>query len=150
MITLHTWCSLMSYAAFLVAFIAGLLFLIQERQLKRKTMGLLFRRLPSLERLDRANFLAISAGFGLLTVGATSGFIEAALLRGRWWTGDPKEYLTVLLWGGYLTLWVLRRRATLRGRRVALLSVAGFTLVLLTFWGAGRIVPSMHPFINHV
>ena len=148
MITLHTWCSLMSYAAFLVAFIAGLLFLIQERQLKRKTMGLLFRRLPSLERLDRVNFRAISAGFGLLTVGATSGFIEAALLRGRWWTGDPKEYLTVLLWVGYLALWMLRRRATLRGRRVALLSIAGFSLVLFTFLGTGRFVPSLHPFVR--
>ncbi|OGX28968.1 MAG: hypothetical protein A3B78_00035 [Omnitrophica WOR_2 bacterium RIFCSPHIGHO2_02_FULL_67_20] len=147
MITLHTWCSLLSYAAFLLAFIAGVLFLIQERQLKRKTMGVLFRRLPSLESLDRVNFLAISAGFGLLTIGATSGFVESALLRGRWWTGDPKEYLTVLLWAGYLALWVLRQRATLRGRRVALLSVAGFSLVLFTFVGAGHLVPSLHPFI---
>ena len=147
MITLHTWCSLLSYGAFLAAFIAGGLFLIQERQLKRKTMGMLFHRLPSLESLDRVNFRAISTGFGLLTIGATSGFIEAALLRGRWWTGDPKESLTILLWAGYLALWVLRRRATLRGRRVALLSVAGFSLVLFTFLGAGHLVPSLHPFV---
>ena len=148
MMTLHAWCSLLSYGAFLAAFIAGVLFLIQERQLKRKTMGVLFRRLPSLESLDRINFRAISAGFGLLTIGATSGFIEAALLRGRWWTGDPKEYLTVLLWASYLALWVLRQRATLRGRRVALLSIAGFTFVLFTFLGTGRIVPSLHPFVR--
>jgi ABC-type transport system involved in cytochrome c biogenesis permease subunit len=147
MITLHTWCSFLSYGAFLTAFVAGTLFLIQERQLKRKTMGVLFHRLPSLESLDRLNFRAISAGFGLLTIGATSGFVEAALLRGRWWTGDPKESLTVLLWAGYLMLWALRRRATLRGRRVALLSVAGFIVVLFTFLGAGRLVPSLHPFI---
>jgi len=145
---LHTWCSLLSYGAFLAAFAAGVLFLIQERQLKRKTMGVLFRRLPALESLDRVNFCAISAGFGLLTIGATSGFIESALLRGRWWTGDPKEYLTVLLWAGYLVLWALRRRATLRGRRVALLSIAGFSLVLFTFVGAGRLVPSLHPFVR--
>ena len=148
MITLHTWCSLLSYAAFLAAFVTGLLFLIQERQLKRKRMGMLFHQLPSLETLDRLNFLAISVGFGLLTVGATSGFVQAAMLRGSWWTGDPKEYLTVCLWAGYLMLWALRRRATLRGRRVALLSVAGFTLVLLTFLGAGHLVPSLHPFVH--
>ena len=147
MITLHSWCSLLSYGAFLAAFVAGVLFLIQERQLKRKTMGVLFHHLPSLEALDRVNFRAISAGFGLLTIGATSGFVEAALLRGRWWTGDPKESLTVLLWAGYLALWALRRRATLRGRRVALLSIAGFSLVLFTFIGAGRLMPSLHPFV---
>jgi ABC-type uncharacterized transport system permease subunit len=148
MILLHTWCSLLSYAAFLAAFVTGVLFLVQERQLKRKRMGMLFHRLPPLGMLDRWNFLAISAGFGLLTIGATTGFVQAALLRGTWWTGDPKEYLTVCLWVGYLTLWALRRRATLRGRRVALLSVAGFTLVLLTFLGAGRLLPSMHPFMH--
>jgi ABC-type transport system involved in cytochrome c biogenesis permease subunit len=147
MIALHTWCSLLSYGAFLTAFVAGALFLIQERQLKRKTMGMLFHRLPSLELLDRVNFLAISAGFGLLTVGATSGFIEMARLRERWWNGDPKECLTVVLWVAYFAVWVLRERALLRGRRVALLSVAGFTLVLFTFLGAGWLVPSLHPFI---
>jgi ABC-type transport system involved in cytochrome c biogenesis permease subunit len=148
MIALHTWCSLLSYAAFLAAFVTGALFLILERQLKRKRMGMLFHRLPSLGALDRLNFLAISVGFGLLTIGATSGFVQAALVRGDWWTGDPKEYLTVSLWAGYLALWALRRRAVLRGHRVALLSVAGFTLVLLTFLGAGRLVPSLHPFIH--
>jgi ABC-type uncharacterized transport system permease subunit len=148
MIALHTWCSCLSYAAFLIAFITGALFLIQERQLKRKHMGLLFHRLPPLETLDRLNFAAISIGFGLLTIGATSGFIQAAKLRGTWWTGDPKEFGTVCLWLAYLALWVLRRRAMLRGRRVALFSVAGFTLVLLTFLGAGRLVPSLHPFIH--
>jgi ABC-type uncharacterized transport system permease subunit len=146
-IAVHRWCSWLSYAAFLTAFVAGALFLLQERQLKHKRMGWLFRRLPSLGSLDRLNFLAISAGFGLLTIGATSGFIEMARLRGQWWIGDPKEYATVALWGAYFVLWVLREQAVLRGRRVALLSIAGFVLVLGTFLGAGRLLPSMHPFI---
>lgn len=146
-IAVHRWCSLLSYGAFLTAFVAGALFLLQERQLKRKQMGWLFRRLPSLGLLDRVNFFAISLGFGLLTVGATSGFIEMAHLRGRWWIGDPKEYATVALWGAYFVLWILRERAVLRGRRVALLSIAGFSLVLATFLGAGRLLPSLHPFI---
>ena len=146
-IAVHRWCSLLSYGAFLIAFISGVLFLLQERQLKRKRMGWLFRRLPSLGLLDRVNFFAISLGFGLLTVGATSGFIEMARLRGSWWIGDPKEYATVALWGAYFVLWILRERAVLRGRRVALLSIAGFSLVLATFLGAGRLLPSLHPFI---
>ena len=113
LLAIHGWCSLVSYGAFLIAFVAGGLFLLQDRQLKRKRMGWMFRQLPSLGALDRANFLAISAGFGLLTIGATSGFIEMARLRGRWWIGDPKEYATVALWGAYFVLWVLRERAVL-------------------------------------
>ena len=98
-LAVHMTCSLLSYAAFLVAFVSGMLFLIQERQLKRKTMGVLFHRLPSLETLDRANFLAISAGFGLLSIGVVFGLVGVDALLGRWWTGDPKTSATLVLWG---------------------------------------------------
>ncbi len=146
MVIVHTVCSLLSYVAFLVAFVSGVLFLVQERQLKRKTLGLLFHRLPSLGMLDRLNFTAIGIGFGLLSLGVAFGFIEVGTLLGRWWTGDPKEYLSMLLWGSYLVLWLMRLRSTLRGRRVALLSVLGFSLVLFTFVGASRILLSTHPY----
>jgi ABC-type transport system involved in cytochrome c biogenesis permease subunit len=143
----HVLCSLLSYVAFLVACVSGALFLIQERQLKRKTMGLLFHRLPSLERLDRINFLAIGIGFVLLSAGVASGFVGAETLLGRWWTGDVKERLTLILWLTYCLLWFVRLRATLRGRRVALWSVLGFSLVLFTFVGARWVVPSLHPYL---
>lgn len=147
MVLLHLSCSLLSYLAFLMAFIVGLLFLIQERQLKRKTMGMLFHRLPSLEVLDRLNFAAIGIGFVLLSIGVGCGLWEVEALRGRWWMGDPKEYLTALLWSSYLLLWLLRLRSTLRGRRVALLSMLGFSLVLFTFLGASYLAPSLHPYL---
>ena len=147
MVLLHMACSLLSYAAFLVAFVSGILFLIQERQLKRKTLGLLFHRLPSLEVLDRTNFLAIGIGFGLLSIGTACGFLEAGILLGRWWLGDSKEYLTLVLWAAYLVLWLTRLRATLRGRRVALLSILGFGLVLFTVVGAGYLLSSSHPYL---
>ncbi len=147
MVIVHTVCSLLSYVAFLVAFVAGTLFLIQERQLKQKRMGMLFHQLPSLGALDRINFVAIGAGFALLSVGLAFGFFGFEAFFGRWWIGDPKVYLTMGLWACYLGLWLMRLRATLRGRRVALLSVLGFSLVLFTFVGASRWLPSMHPYL---
>ena len=147
MLLVHMGCSLLSYAAFLVAFISGMLFLVQERQLKRKTMGLLFHRLPSLDVLDRVNFLSVGAGFWLLSVGTLCGFLGEEAWFGRWWTGDPKEYLTVGLWLSYLALWLMRLRSTLRGRRVALLSILGFSLAVFTFIGASRLLPSGHPYL---
>ena len=139
--------TLLSYAAFLVAFMAGALFLLQERQLKRKRMGRLFHALPALERLDRVNFLAIGVGFGLLTLGTFCGFLGTGTRLGRWWIGDSKELLTVLLWGSYLILWLMRLRATLRGRRVALLSILGFSLVVFTVLGAHWLAPTLHPYL---
>ena len=147
MVIAHTLCSLLSYGAFLAAFVAALLFLIQERQLKRKQMGVLFHRLPPLEVLERVNFIAIGIGFGLLSLGLVFGLFGAKSLLGRWWSGDPKEYLTVALWGSYLALWLVRLRATLRGRRIAILSILGFSLVLFTFLGVSWWLPTWHAYL---
>lgn len=147
LVIVHMSCSLLSYVAFLVAFIVGWLFLIQERQLKQKHMGWWFHRLPSLDRLDRMNVFAIGVGFSLLSIGVACGLIGARLWHGRWWTGDPKECLTAVLWASYLILWLVRLRATLRGRRVALLSILGFSLALFTLLGATRWLPSWHMYV---
>jgi ABC-type uncharacterized transport system permease subunit len=146
-IWIHMVCTLLSYAAFLAGCVSAILFLIQERQLKHKHMGKLFHALPPLETLERLNFLAISIGFGLLSFGVVCGMAGASLLRGRWWSGDPKEYLTFTVWLAYFTLWVVRARATLRGRRVAVLSVFGFSLVLFTFLGATWLLPTWHAYL---
>ncbi len=147
LISAHMSCSLLSYIAFLISFVSGILFLAQERQLKRKTLGVLFHRLPSLEVLDRVNFLAIGIGFALLSVGMACGFMGAEKILGHWWTGDPKEYLTLTLWFSYFILWIIRLRATLRGRRVALLSVLGFSFVIFSLFGASWLLSSGHPYI---
>ncbi len=146
MVLLHIVCMLLSYVAFLAAFVSGVLFLIQEYQLKHKRMGQLFHQLPSLDGLDRFNFLAISSGFALLSVGTLLGFIGTQLRIGEWWIGDSKEILTLGLWVWYLILWMVRLRSTLRGRRVALLSVLGFGFVLFTAVGASFLLSSVHPY----
>lgn len=146
MVLVHVACSLLSYVAFLAACVAGGLFLVQERQLKRKTLGVLFHRLPSLEALDRANFIAISVGFGLLSLGLACGMVGGRVLQGRWWRGDPKEVITWVVWAAYCLLWLVRLRATLRGHRVAVLSMLGFTLLVLMAVGAAHLLGSTHPF----
>ena len=147
MVWVHITCSLLSYAAFLVAFVAGIFFLIQERQLKRKTMGVLFHRLPSLGALDRLNFQAISFGFALLSFGLLFGFVEVRVAFGQWWMADSKTYFAVIVWLCYLVLWIMRLRSTLRGRRVALLSILGFSLVLLTLLETSYLTQSAHPYL---
>ena len=132
MVIIHSLCALASFAAFLIASISGALFLVQERQLKRKTLGVLFHRLPSLEALDRSNFLAIAAGFWCLTLGIAFGMLGQRVLAGTWWGIGPKEALTLELWLAYLAVWVVRVRSTVRGHRVALFSIFGFILVFFT------------------
>lgn len=145
---LHILCMLLSYAAFLAASVSGALFLLQERQLKRKTMGWLFHWLPALGTMDRINAAAIGFGVILLTLGTLAGFWGTERVLGRWWTGDPKEVLTVALWGAYVLLWLLRLTARWRSHRGAVWSILGFSLVLLSFLGTTWLVSSGHPYFS--
>ncbi len=147
MITVHWILSLLSYVAFLVAFVSGALFLIQDAQLKHKHMGVLFHRLPSLQALDGLNFRAITTGFALLTVGMLAGMGASRRVLGVWWSWDPKESITLVLWLSYLALWLVRARATLRGRKVAVFSILGFTFAVVTWLGVSRWLPTWHPYV---
>ena len=146
-VLVHTIFSLLSYAAFLAAFVSGVLFLIQERQLKRKRMGALFHQLPSLGALDRINVVSLGAGFGLLTFGVLFGLLGFKRVSGTWWRWDPKETITVALWACYFVLWLVRLRTTLRGRKVAILSILGFTLVLFSWLGVNHRLPTWRAYL---
>ncbi|OAG26885.1 cytochrome C assembly family protein, partial [Thermodesulfatator autotrophicus] len=70
---IHAVISILSYGFFILAAASGVFYLIQERQIKKKKLGGWFKRLPSLDTLDRVNELSIKIGFPLLTVGIITG-----------------------------------------------------------------------------
>ena len=68
---LHVATALLGDAIFAIAFIAGVMYLIQEHQIKTKRLGAFYSRLPSLNSLDSINYQAINYGFLLLTINQT-------------------------------------------------------------------------------
>ena len=130
----HTTLLIFAYASFFVAFAASVMYLWQERELKKKTFSAIFHRLPSLSMVDDIGTTTASIGFTLLTLGIITGIIWSSARTGRMWHNDPIEFSALLTWVLYLTL--LHYRTQWRGRRAAWLGVAGFALVLCTFIGA--------------
>jgi len=126
-----------------VGFVASLMYLVQAQRLKAKMLPGQGLRLPSLERLETMNRRALTLAFPLLTVGALLGIVlmghAAHELAG--WT-DPRVLSTALLWLVFALLLYLRFGLHLRGRRVALLTLVAFGLLLLTLalphMGRGR------------
>ncbi|MBW2610356.1 MAG: cytochrome c biogenesis protein CcsA [Deltaproteobacteria bacterium] len=118
---------------FAVTFIAAIMYLIQERQIKRKTHGSFYSRLPSLETLDSINHFSLKCGFPLLTLGLITGVIYAHYALGSYWQWDQKEVWSLITWLFYAVL--LHERLVLgwRGRRAALMSIACFLVLLFTF-----------------
>lgn len=61
------------------------------------------------------------------------------------WHNDPKEILAGLTWLLYTALLIDRPARIWRGRRAAWIGIAGFALVLCTFFGA-RLLGGYHVF----
>ncbi len=144
---IHVPATFFGYAAFFVAFAAGLMYLIQENELKRKRPQAFYYRLPSLEVCDELAYKALSVGFPLLTIGIVAGAVWANSTWGRYWGWDPKMIWSFVTWLIYAVLIHYRLSAGLRGRNAALMSIVGFVFVLFVFVGT-RYQGSAHPFIQ--
>ncbi len=142
---IHTTLLLFAYAAFVIAFMASVMYLLQERELKLKTFGAIFHRLPPLTTVNELATSAAALGLLLLTLGIASGMIWSSTRFGRVWRNDPKEIFALLTWLLYVVLIVYRFTPKWRGRSAAWLGVVGFALVLLTFLGT-RFLDSYHVF----
>jgi len=89
-----------------------------------------------LERLDGLNHRVISIGYPLFTLGALfAGAIWAYNAWGTFWSWDPKEVGSWIIWLFYTGYLHARHRRGWRGRRAAVLSIIGFAMVILSFVG---------------
>ena len=145
-LTLHVATMFLGNAIFALAFCAGIMYLLQERQIKTKSFGLLYRRLPSLEVLDSLNYVCLTFGFPLITIGLISGFVYAGAVWRSFWHWDPKGILSVVTWLIYAVLLHERLAVGWRGRRAAIMAIIGFSVILLTFVGASIILKGHHSF----
>ncbi|MBU1882073.1 MAG: c-type cytochrome biogenesis protein CcsB [bacterium] len=89
-----------------------------------------------LEILDEINYKAIALGYPLYTVGALfAGAIWAEQAWGSFWSWDPKEVGSLIIWLFYSGFLHARYQRQWRGSKAAILAVFGFLMVLLSFFG---------------
>jgi len=129
----HVTLAFLGNAVLAVAFAVSVIYLVQERLLKSHRRGWMIRRLPSLEQLDRLNFRCLVWGFPLLTLGIVTGGVWALSTSGRFWSGEPREVMSLLTWLIYAGLLQFRLTSGLRGRRAATLTIVAFGLVVASF-----------------
>ena len=133
---IHATLAFFGYAALFVAFAMGALYLVQERELKSRSPRTFYYLIPSLERCDTISGRSVAVGFGFLTLAIVTGLLWSESARGRYWSGDAKEWGALTAWALYVALIAARRRAGWGGRRAALLGIAGFAAVVVVFVSA--------------
>lgn len=144
--SIHVWTAFMGNGMFALAFVAAIMYLIQEGHIKRKKFGSLYSRLPSLQTLDSINHQSLIYGFPLLTIGMITGAIYAQYVLGSYWRWDPKEVWSLITWLFYAALLHERLAAGWRGRKAAILSIVAFSVLLFTFLGASLWLSDYHSF----
>ncbi|MBI4574977.1 MAG: cytochrome c biogenesis protein CcsA [Planctomycetes bacterium] len=141
-LALHVATAVAAYVAFAIGFAAALMFLWQERALRSRRLGGSASRLPSLETLDRALHGTLLSGLPLLTTSLVlgAGWQRSAGTLGQEWLLDPKVIFGLITWAVYASILLARQALFLHGRRVAVISIAAFGVVLFTLLGTRHLL----------
>jgi cytochrome c-type biogenesis protein CcsB len=142
---MHVTLALLGNAMFALASSVSVIYLVQESLLKSRRRGSMMLRLPALEKLDRLNFRCLTWGFPLLTLGMLTGGLAGLYTRGRFWSWEPLEVVSMISWLLYAALLQFRLTAGLRGRRAATLTIVGFCVLVLSYFSVNVLpLPGHH------
>jgi ABC-type uncharacterized transport system permease subunit len=131
----HVAAATLGSVALLLAFALAVLYLASERQLKRKQPGRLFSRLPSLELVDRLGWQLSVWGFVLLSIVIVTGAFVTRQEGLGYFHLEAKSGFALLAWLLLAASIQARLVAGWRGRRVAILVVVGFFLLVCSYAG---------------
>jgi cytochrome c-type biogenesis protein CcsB len=143
---IHVILAFIGDAMFALAFAAGIMYLIQERQIKSKKIGPFYYRLPALKVLDDLGYRCLTFGFPLLTLGIITGSVWAESAWGSYWSWDPKETWSLITWFLYAALLHGRLTVGWRGRKAAIFAIVGFAVLIFTFLGVNLLLSGLHSY----
>jgi len=141
----HVVSAFFAYACLTISFAAGVLYLLQQRELKSKNPGRFYHKLPALEALEKLIFQPMVWGACLLFLAVTVGFLWSKAAFGSYWFSDPKILATMATVFCYGIILYLHYIVAMRGKRVIVFSLMAFGMVLFSFLGM-RFVDGSHNF----
>jgi ABC-type uncharacterized transport system permease subunit len=125
---LHATLSLLAYGAFALAFVAGIMFLLQDRMLKKHRGMILVRTLPPVHHLAQAiRRLALTG-----TVILTAGIVAAYQMEKR--PENSKLVVVWCVWAAYVLLGIYELWRGMSSRRAAWAAAACFLLAVVSLW----------------
>jgi cytochrome c-type biogenesis protein CcsB len=145
---IHVTAALIATGAFTVGAVASTLFLIRSRAEDKGTQDSgASSRLPDAETIDQFAYRIHAFAFPVWTFAALiAGPIWARFAWGRYWGWDPKEVWAFITWVAYAAYLHARATSGWRGRRAALLALAGFAALWFNFIGVNFFISGLHSY----
>jgi len=146
LLDVHVGVAMIGYCAFSLSAAFSLMYLLLYHQIKIRHLGLLFDRLPSLEMLEKMGYRAIQFGLGFLLAGVLLGERLLHEVTGHMALKDPKILIAFFACAVYGATVLLRSPLAIRGKRFAVLSIAGFGLILFSLFVVDQFLTGFHKF----
>lgn len=147
-LTYHVITCFLGYAAFAVACGVSIMYLIKAKSEEggSDAAGGLLSVFPPTKVLDDLNYKAIMVGFPLLTLGIITGAAWANYAWGTYWSWDPKETWSLIVWFIYAAFLHARFTKGWVGRRAAWLSIIGFAATIFCYLGVNLFLSGLHSY----
>jgi len=145
----HVVTCFLGYAAFAVACGISIMYLVKANSEERggsTPAGGLMGMFPPIRVLDDLNYRAIMIGFPLLTLGIITGAAWANYAWGTYWSWDPKETWSLIVWFVYAAFLHARFTRGWVGKRAAWLSIIGFTATIFCYLGVNLFLSGLHSY----
>ncbi|MHB8121184.1 MAG: c-type cytochrome biogenesis protein CcsB [Desulfuromonadaceae bacterium] len=145
----HVVTCFLGYAAFAVACGISIMYLIKagyEESADRSSGSAMLAMFPPIKVLDDLNYRAIMIGFPLLTLGIITGAAWANYAWGTYWSWDPKETWSLIVWFVYAAFLHARITKGWVGRRAAWLSIIGFAATIFCYLGVNLLLSGLHSY----
>ena len=148
-LTYHVITCFLGYAAFAVACGVSIMYLIKagsEDTGDAAAGSGMLAMFPPIRVLDDLNYRAIMIGFPLLTLGIITGAAWANYAWGTYWSWDPKETWSLIVWFVYAAFLHARFTRGWVGKRAAWLSVIGFAATIFCYLGVNLFLSGLHSY----
>jgi len=142
----HVLSAISGFSAFAISAVYGILYLMLYHNLKKNRFGLIYEKLPNLEKLERMALVAIGTGFILLTVAILIGIVWLVRAIEDYSLFDPKLVGTIIVWLVYGAGLLGRRSFGWKGRRIMVLSIAGFAVAFISLTIVNTYLSGFHNF----
>ena len=142
---LHVFFALFGYTCLSLSAIYSFLYLLLFYDLKKNRFTLLYERLPPLEVLGEVNLKAVQLGFLVLSISTFLGILLGRILS-KSMAGDAKvwfTFFTLAVYGLEILGYFFFRWSK---RKLAILSLTGFFLLLFSFLIVNHLWTDFHAF----
>lgn len=141
---LHVASAMLGYSALAISAVYGGLYLMMYHEIRSSKFGVVYRKLPDLQTLEKLSYRSIWLGFIFLTFVILIGYVWLPNTIKDFSYNDPKLIITDIVWAIYFAALLFRRTMRWTGRTVIIVSMVGFALTVVSLVA----VNAMHSFHN--